>query len=143
MEFSMKTSKIRFYRVYWVCLLVLFWSLCVFICLCCLFLVVFTYVCKGVCMWTIFLIGYHIFNTYKQFYVSVWFACMFVWVPRACWCQQRPEEGIKSPETEVTECCEPPCGCRESILDPLKEQPVLLTTEPSLQFPYLKMGSFI
>lgn len=56
----------------------------------------------------------------------------------------RPEEeGIKSPEIEVTECCEPPCGYWESILDPLKEQPVLLATEPSHQFPYLKIGSFI
>lgn len=142
MEFSMKTSKIRFYRVYWVCLLVLFWSLCFYMFV--LLVPCGVYIRVQRCVYVnYFLIGYHIFNTYKQFYVSVWFACMFVWVPRACWGQQRPEEGIKSPETEVTECCEPPCGCRESILDPLKEQPVLLTTEPSLQFPYLKMGSFI
>ena len=29
--------------------------------------------------------------------------------------------------------CELPCGCWELNLDPLEEQPVLLTTEPSLQ----------
>ena len=29
--------------------------------------------------------------------------------------------------------CEPPCGCWELNSGPLEEQPVLLTTEPSLQ----------
>ena len=41
--------------------------------------------------------------------------------------------GIRSPGTGVTDSRELPCGCWELNLDPLEEQPVLLTTEPSLQ----------
>jgi hypothetical protein len=33
----------------------------------------------------------------------------------------------------TTDGCEPPCGCWELNSGPLEEQPVLLTTEPSLQ----------
>jgi hypothetical protein len=40
-----------------------------------------------------------------------------------------PEEGIKS----LLDGHEPPCGCWELNLGPLKEQTVLLTAEPSLQ----------
>lgn len=36
-------------------------------------------------------------------------------------------------ELELLSGCEPPCGCRELNPRPLEEQPVLLTTEPSLQ----------
>ena len=35
----------------------------------------------------------------------------------------------------MTDGCEPPCGCWELNVGPLEEQPVLLTTEPSLQPP--------
>jgi hypothetical protein len=42
-------------------------------------------------------------------------------------CQKR--EGIR-PHTDG---CEPPCGCWELNSGPLVEQPMLLTTEPSLQ----------
>lgn len=45
----------------------------------------------------------------------------------------RPEEGIQSPETGVTDGCELPCGCREQNSGLLKQQQVLLTMEPSLQ----------
>lgn len=48
-------------------------------------------------------------------------------VPRAL-C---PEEGIGY--LEFTDCCELPCGCSESNLGLLEEQPVLLMVEPSLQ----------
>ena len=50
---------------------------------------------------------------------------------------QRPEEGIRSLGTGVTGGCELPCGCWELNPGPLEEQPVLVTTEPSLQ-PNLK-----
>ena len=33
----------------------------------------------------------------------------------------------------ITDGCEPPCRCWELNSEPLEEQPVLLTTEPSLQ----------
>ena len=43
----------------------------------------------------------------------------------------RPEE---APDL-ITDGCELPCGCWELDSEPLEEQPVLLTTEPSLQPP--------
>jgi hypothetical protein len=42
-------------------------------------------------------------------------------------------EAVGSPGTGVTDRCELPCGCWELSPGPLEEQPVLLTTEPSLQ----------
>jgi hypothetical protein len=43
--------------------------------------------------------------------------------------------GIFSKRTSdfILDGCEPPCECRELNPGPLKEQPVLLNTEPSLQ----------
>ena len=49
------------------------------------------------------------------------------------WCAWRPEEGAGSFGTGVTDDGEPPCGCWMPNLGPLEEQPVLLTSEPSLQ----------
>jgi hypothetical protein len=37
------------------------------------------------------------------------------------------------PETGVADCCELPCGCWDLNPGLLGEQPVLVTTEPSLQ----------
>jgi len=45
---------------------------------------------------------------------------------RGCWIQ----------ELELTDGCEPPCGCWELNPGPLEEQPVLLTDKPSLQPPW-------
>lgn len=36
-------------------------------------------------------------------------------------CPQKPEEGVKSPETRVADNCERLCGCSESNPDPLEE----------------------
>ncbi|EDL01779.1 mCG144933, partial [Mus musculus] len=44
----------------------------------------------------------------------------------------RPEEGVRSLETRVTGSSEQSGGYWESNPGPLDEQPVLLTTEPSL-----------
>ena len=41
-------------------------------------------------------------------------------------------EGTRSSGAGVTDSCELPCGCWELNPDPLEEQPVLLTSEPSL-----------
>jgi hypothetical protein len=49
-------------------------------------------------------------------------------------------EGIWSFGTGVTDGCEPPCECWELNLSLLDEQPVLLTTEPSLQLLVFKQG---
>ena len=55
-------------------------------------------------------------------------ACMYVYHVCA-WCLWRPEEGIRSPGTGVTDGCEPPYGYWESNLGPLEEQQVLLKAE--------------
>jgi len=49
-------------------------------------------------------------------------------VPPAC----MPAGQKRAPDL-ITDGCEPPCGCWELNSGPLEEQPVLLTTEPSLQ----------
>jgi hypothetical protein len=48
------------------------------------------------------------------------------------WCLQRPEESNRSPETRITDCCEPSCGSWELNSGLVGKQMVLLTTEPSL-----------
>jgi E3 ubiquitin-protein ligase NEDD4 len=63
--------------------------------------------------------------------MSVLPACMSVHHMHT-WCLWRPEEGVGSPGIGVTDSCELPCGCWELNSGPLKKQPVLLTTEPSL-----------
>ena len=55
------------------------------------------------------------------------------------WLHICPCEGVGSTGTGVTDSCELLCGCWELNPAPLKEQPVLLTAEPSLQPP---KGSF-
>ena len=55
---------------------------------------------------------------------------MFVFCLHVCL-----HEVVRYPETGVTDSCELPCGYWELNLGPLKEQPVPLTTEPSLQLP--------
>jgi hypothetical protein len=66
--------------------------------------------------------------------LSVWIllACVSVH-PLPVWCPLRPEEGAGSPSTAVADGCELPCGYWEPNLGPLREQPVLLTTGPSVQ----------
>ena len=59
--------------------------------------------------------------------------------PMCTWVVQRAEEGIRCPRTEVADGCELPCWCQELNPSPLQEQPVLLTTEPSLQ----PLGDFL
>ena len=55
---------------------------------------------------------------------------------------QRPVEGIGSPGTGVIDGCEPLCGFWELNPDPLQEQLVPLTTEPSLQPQYVPSNFF-
>ena len=65
------------------------------------------------------------FLAFILFYVHWYFAYKF-----ACVRGQIPGNG-------VTDSCELPCGCWEVNPGPLEEQPVLLTTEPSLPPPGL------
>jgi hypothetical protein len=60
------------------------------------------------------------------------FAYLYVVCNRCAWCLQRPKEGIRF-VTRVTNGCELPCGCWELNPGLQEEEPVLLTTEPSLQ----------
>jgi hypothetical protein len=48
-------------------------------------------------------------------------------------CLGKPEEGVTSPETRVTNSCKQPQGCWELNLGSQPELQVLLTTELSLQ----------
>ena len=41
---------------------------------------------------------------------------------------------VRFPGTGITDSCKLPCGCWELNQVPLKEQPMVLTAEPSLQF---------
>ena len=43
--------------------------------------------------------------------------------------------GQKRTPDPITDGCEPPCGCWELNSGPLKEQAMLLTSEPSLEPP--------
>jgi hypothetical protein len=54
----------------------------------------------------------------------------------------RPKEGLRSPGTEVTDSCEPPCGCWELNPDPLEEQPMPLRSVPFLQPHFLLSVQF-
>lgn len=58
---------------------------------------------------------------------------MFVYRVCVCLVPTGPEENIRSLETEVADICELPCGCWESNLGLLEEQPVPSAAEPSLQ----------
>ena len=68
-------------------------------------------------------------KTYLFFYVySILSTCM-------------PARQKRTPNL-ITDGCEPPCGCWELDSGPLEEQPVLLTSEQSLQLPvcFLSLG---
>ena len=52
---------------------------------------------------------------------------------------QRPEEGIRSSGTDITDSYEMPCGCWEPNPGPLQEQQVLLSPEQSLQPPFFNL----
>lgn len=75
--------------------------------------------------------------------MGIWSACMTVHHIFA-WFLGRPEEGIGSPETQVREGCQLPCEGWESTLGLLEAQPVLLSTQPSLQSHgfYIKLQRF-
>lgn len=45
---------------------------------------------------------------------------------------QKLEKSMGSPKTGVRDSFEPPCGCQELNLGPVREQPVLLNTEKNL-----------
>jgi hypothetical protein len=57
------------------------------------------------------------------------FACVYAWDMLR---YPNSRGGIRFPGTGVTDGCELSFGCWESNLDPLEEQPVPLTAEPSL-----------
>ena len=61
--------------------------------------------------------------------MSGYFVSVYVGISHAC---VMATEATGSPGTGVTDNCKSPCGCWESNLGPLVEQPVLLAAEPSL-----------
>ena len=61
-------------------------------------------------------------------------ACMYVCEPCVWLVPTQDRKGCPGPPgTGITDGCEPLCGCRESNLGSLEEQPVLLTAESFLQ----------
>jgi hypothetical protein len=66
--------------------------------------------------------------------MSLFPACISVYHLCAS-CLWRSEEGIRFPESEVADSCEPPCRCLELNPGPPERHKVLLITEPSLQPP--------
>ena len=68
-----------------------------------------------------------------SFFLICLFIYLFIYYMKVhCSCLQTLQ---KRESDLVTDGCEPPCGCWELNSGPLEEQSVLLTTEPSLQFP--------
>lgn len=67
-----------------------------------------------------------------SFCVRGCFVCMYDCAPVMCLVPTEARR-VRSPEDGVTNGFELQYGCWESYLGPLKGQPVLLTTEPSLQ----------
>jgi hypothetical protein len=66
--------------------------------------------------------------------VGILHVCMYVcvcYVPCVC-LLLKEKMYVGSPGTRVLDSWEPPCGCWEPNLGPLKEQPVFFTMEPSL-----------
>lgn len=64
-------------------------------------------------------------------YMHVWPTCNMYHTHG--WCLQRPRKGIRYPGTGVTKGCELLCGCWDPYLNPLQEQQVFLTSEPTPQ----------
>jgi len=58
--------------------------------------------------------------------------CVCVHKCVCAWCSSKSEEGIGSLGNGGTDAYEASCRCWESNPDPLEEQPVLLSSEPSL-----------
>lgn len=86
----------------------------------------------------------------KSFFLNIYFSlCVWVFCLSACMLPQvyrvpaEVREGLKSPETGVTEDCELPCGCWEPSLGPLQEQQKLLTIEPRKDSILIKSNLFI
>lgn len=84
----------------------------------------------------VFLAGFQqllLFLLFCSITFFVWVFCLYVWFVFPV--IKKPEEGIGSLRTGVTEGCKPSCVYWVSNLGPLGDQPVLLTTELFLQFP--------
>lgn len=74
-------------------------------------------------------------NNYLEIYLFLLnrfrcFPCMFVQHIHVV--LQKPEEGLESPGTGVTDGCEAPCGGLELHMGHLEEHLAVLTSDPSL-----------
>ena len=77
-------------------------------------------------------LGLILFLNFFIFYLFIFnflfILCTLVFCLHVCLCK-----GVQSHGTGATDSCKLPCGCWDLNPGPLEEQPVLLTTEPSLQ----------
>ena len=72
------------------------------------------------------------FGSHFFLFCFICFACTYICTICIIYFQ-RPKRGHRIPWKWSTGVCKPPRSCWELNPGPLKEQPVLLTTEPSLQ----------
>lgn len=56
------------------------------------------------------------------------------------WHLQRPDKGIRSPGSGITDGCDWLCGCWELKLSPLEEQQALLSPSPFLKTGFLRVA---
>lgn len=82
---------------------------------------------------------YHAFlhRLFTIYYIkNIYLLYLYLSICMCATCMQESVEfrgGIRSPRTAAILGCEPPCGCWESNLGPLREHPMLQTTESVLQ----------
>ena len=73
-----------------------------------------------------------------QFYLFIFFKYLFIYyvhnILSVCL-----SAGQKRASDISSDGCEPPCGCWELNSGPMEEQAMLLTSEPSLQPPQIKL----
>ena len=74
-----------------------------------------------------------LYQLFGVFLASSFFFLRFIYLLHTLFCFTCMPAGQKRAPDPITGGCEPPCGCWELNSGPLEEQPVLLTSEPSLQ----------
>lgn len=73
---------------------------------------------------------YNIFiNLLRISQQCMYFFKLWVWE----FCLDKTEDGGGSPGSDVTDTCEPPCGCWELNPNSLEEEHVLFTADPYLE----------
>ena len=88
----------------------------------------------------------HHFRKYNIFIIllrisqqCIYFFKLWVWE----FCLDKTEDGGGSPGSDVTDTCEPPCGCWELNPNSLEEEHVLFTADPYLELHNVCLNSYL